>query len=132
MPSPSSVVPQLFEMTVRSRTPLRCTAAMRFSGFPHRPKPPTMTVMPSFRSAIAASADSTSLFMSALHQHRHRLAAADAQRGDAAAIAAILHGVQQRHEDARARGTDGVAEAHRAAAHVHVPRVEADELVVRE
>jgi hypothetical protein len=36
-PSPRSVVPQLLEMSVRFFTPFFSSAAMRFSGFPHRP-----------------------------------------------------------------------------------------------
>src|SRR5512140_3102062 len=62
-PRPSSVVPQLLEMISRSRTPLRWTAAMRFSGFPHNPKPPTIRVVPSGISATAASALVQTLFM---------------------------------------------------------------------
>ena len=59
-----------------------------------------------------------------LHRKRRRLAAADAQRRDAAPRAARLHRRQQRDENPRPRGADGVAE--RAGAAVHV------DLVVRQ
>ena len=38
-PRPQSSTPQLFETTVRSWTPRRTRAAIRFSGIPQRPKP---------------------------------------------------------------------------------------------
>ena len=41
--------------------PLRRMAAIRFSGMPHRPKPPAISVAPSKRSAIASSALATVL-----------------------------------------------------------------------
>src|SRR3546814_5457050 len=54
-PKPSA--PQLFEMIVRSLTPLASRPAIRCSGLPERPKPPDMIVMPSKRTpASAASA----------------------------------------------------------------------------
>src|SRR5215475_5479190 len=61
MPKPST--PALLETMVRSFVPLRWTAAMRFSGIPHRPKPPIRTVMPSFRLAMAASGEEMRLSM---------------------------------------------------------------------
>src|SRR5262249_40218966 len=61
MPKPST--PALFETIVRFFAPLRCTAAMRFSGMPHRPKPPIRTVMPSLRLAMAASGEEMRLSM---------------------------------------------------------------------
>src|SRR6056297_614720 len=48
----------------------------------------------------------------------HCLAAADAQRGDAAPAAAFAERVQQRDEDARARGADGMAQGAGAAVDV--------------
>src|SRR5512133_2094649 len=134
-PRPRSVVPQLFETSVRSFTRFRCSAAMRFSGFPHRPNPETMIVAPSGMSATAASAEATSLSIRgllALHHERHGLPAADAERGEAALLAEILHRVEQRHEDPRPGGADRVTERDGAAPHVHVLPVEAQELVVRE
>jgi hypothetical protein len=41
---------------VRSLTPLSRMAAIRFSGMPHRPKPPAAMVMPSKSSPSRASA----------------------------------------------------------------------------
>ena len=48
-------LPALFETSVRSRTPRSTTPRISASGFPERPKPPTMIVMPS-RSGSSASA----------------------------------------------------------------------------
>src|SRR5215469_1855235 len=99
MPSPRSVVPQLLEMMVRFCTPLRWRAAIRFSGFPQRPKPPLITTAPFWTSRIASSAVGTTLFIAllSLHHHRDAFAAADAQRGDAAPLVQVLHRVEQRH-----------------------------------
>src|SRR5256885_6415158 len=62
-PSPLPSMPQLLEMTVRSRVPRRWIAWIRFSGMPHRPKPPAIRVAPSARSATASSAEATVLSM---------------------------------------------------------------------
>src|SRR5579863_2957569 len=61
-PSPKLFTPALLLMTVMFFVPLRRTASMRFSGMPQRPKPPTMIVEPSGRSAMAASALGKTLF----------------------------------------------------------------------
>src|SRR4051812_24334461 len=61
MPRPQSSTPQLFEMQVRSLTPRRCSAAIRFSGIPQSPNPPTTSVAPSATSATASSAEGTTL-----------------------------------------------------------------------
>jgi len=48
----------LFEIAVRPFTPESRSAAISASGMPHRPKPPTAMVWPSFTtpaSALAAS-----------------------------------------------------------------------------
>jgi hypothetical protein len=42
------------------------------------------------------------------YRNRRRFAAADAEAGDAAFAALFLQGVEQRYDDARAAGTDGV------------------------
>ena len=57
------MVPQLLLITVRFFTPLRWIAAIRFSGFPHRPNPPDMITAPSCMSRMASSALPTTLFM---------------------------------------------------------------------
>ena len=44
---PKSATPALFETTVRFFVPARRTAAIRFSGMPHSPKPPIRIVAPS-------------------------------------------------------------------------------------
>ncbi len=44
---PKSSTPALLPMIVRSVTPLATTAAMRFSGIPHRPNPPAAIRIPS-------------------------------------------------------------------------------------
>ena len=59
--------------------------------------------------AGADHADASSM-LDELHAERDRLAAADAERRDAAPLAAILQRVQQRHQHARARAADRVAE----------------------
>src|SRR5215475_9036565 len=101
-------------MSVRFFTPFLPSAAMRFSGFPHRPNPPDITVAPSGMSATAASALATTLFMSspgsALDHQGNALAAADAERGDTALLAGVLQRLEQRHQHAGARGADGVSE----------------------
>src|SRR5450755_1545815 len=63
MPIPRPSTPALLLMVVRFLTPLRTSARIRFSGFPHRPKPPTIMVAPSNTSWIASSAFATTLFI---------------------------------------------------------------------
>src|SRR4051812_14294985 len=53
-PRPNPSTPALFEITVRSRAPLSRSARIRFSGMPHRPKPPDITDMPSRVSPASA------------------------------------------------------------------------------
>src|SRR4029450_1518177 len=50
-------------MTVRPRDPLSCSAAIRFSGRPHRPNPQTMIDAPSGMSRTASAASFTTLFI---------------------------------------------------------------------
>src|SRR5713101_1240246 len=52
------------------------------------------------------------------------VAAAEAQCGDAALQVAALQFIEQRDQDARAAGADGMAERHRAAVDVHLFRIE--------
>src|SRR2546423_410443 len=47
--------PALLPTMVRPFTPLSCSAAMRFSGIPHNPKPPAAIVMFSWRSPSSAA-----------------------------------------------------------------------------
>src|SRR5580700_3907299 len=54
-PMPKLSIPALLLTMVKSFTPLRRTAAMRFSGMPQRPKPPIRMVAPSWRFSMAAS-----------------------------------------------------------------------------
>src|SRR5688572_22433534 len=56
-------MPALLLMIVRSFVPRRCSAAIRCSGMPHRPKPPIMMDAPSWITATASSADANTLFM---------------------------------------------------------------------
>src|SRR5712691_1143625 len=60
MPKPST--PMLLLIVCNPFTPLRTSAAIRFSGTPHSPKPPSMIVQPSLISATALSALATTLF----------------------------------------------------------------------
>src|SRR6266550_1194225 len=63
MPTPNSSTPGLLLMMVRLRVPRACSALMRFSGRPQRPKPPHMIVAPSGISATASAALCRTLFM---------------------------------------------------------------------
>ena len=60
-PSPKSSTPALLLTQVRSRVPRAAMAAMRCSGRPHRPKPPTVSVAPWGMSATAAAAEGKTL-----------------------------------------------------------------------
>ena len=60
---PKSSTPALLLMTVRSFVPRARSAAMRFSGMPHRPKPPIMMDAPSGMRATASSALDSTLFI---------------------------------------------------------------------
>src|SRR2546426_439837 len=60
---PKSSTPALLLTTVRFFVPLRRTAAMRFSGMPHKPKPPMRMVAPSVSFSMAASAEAMRLSM---------------------------------------------------------------------
>src|SRR6185295_19024265 len=59
-------------MIVRSRVPRSCSALMRFSGSPHKPNPPHITVAPSGMSATASSALLNTLSMSVIILHQLR------------------------------------------------------------
>src|SRR6185503_10054738 len=54
-PMPKSSTPALLPTMVRPLTPLSTSAWMRFSGMPHRPKPPAAIVMLSRRSPCSAA-----------------------------------------------------------------------------
>src|SRR6266852_5061457 len=60
-PTPKPSTPALLLMVVRFLTPFWARARIRFSGFPHKPNPPTMMVAPSNTSWIASSALATTL-----------------------------------------------------------------------
>src|SRR5678815_1743004 len=70
IPTPKSSTPGLLLMTVRLRVPRACSALMRFSGRPHRPKPPHMMVAPSGMSATPSAALEITLFMSVIILHQ--------------------------------------------------------------
>lgn len=63
-PRPNLSVPQLFETTVRSLTPVLRIASMVVAGMPLRPKPPARILSPSLRpeAVTAAAAESYTLF----------------------------------------------------------------------
>src|SRR5262245_37845168 len=67
-------MPALFETIVKFFVPLRSTAAIRFSGIPHSPKPPIRIVIPSLRFSMALSAEMMRLSM-AVYCVRSRVAA---------------------------------------------------------
>src|SRR6185369_3293409 len=62
----------------------------------------------------------------ALDDHRDALPSADAERRKAERHVALLHRVQQRHEDARAAGTDRMTERDRAAVDVDLGGFDAE------
>src|SRR5262245_57179218 len=70
IPTPKSSTPGLLLMTVRLRVPRACSALIRFSGRPHRPKPPHMMVAPSGMRATASAALAITLFMSVIILHQ--------------------------------------------------------------
>src|SRR5437588_2827701 len=67
MPNPST--PALLLMVVRFLTPFFTKARIRFSGFPHSPKPPTMMLAPSGMSWTASSALRSEEHTSELQSH---------------------------------------------------------------
>lgn len=55
-------IPALLETTVSSLEPFFRTAAIKFSGMPHKPNPPTSNLEPSGMSATASSMDANTFF----------------------------------------------------------------------
>src|SRR6185312_16200856 len=55
----------------------------------------------------------------------NRVAAAEAERGEAAVHVAVLHGIEKRRQHARAARADRMAERDGAAVHIHVVPVPA-------
>ena len=78
---------------------------------------------------VAASA-SGACSCDALHRQRHGVAAAQAERGEAGLLAALLQRVEQRDQHARARGADRVPERDRAAVDVDAVPVPAERVAV--
>src|SRR5450830_234989 len=135
MPRPQSSTPQLFETHVSPETSLSASAAMRFSGIPQRPNPPTTSVAPdgtswtAFAAASRGEVPRTTLSIIEPIQERfdddgRGFAAADADRGEAVLLLAGSKGVHERRHDARPRRTDRMTEGHGPAVHVHLVRVE--------
>ena len=60
-PTPKPSTPALLETTVSPETLLAASAASNVSGMPHRPKPPTSSVLPSRTPARASAADEHTL-----------------------------------------------------------------------
>src|ERR1041385_7856261 len=69
---PKSSTPAVLLMTVRFFVARACSAAMRVSGMPHRPKPPIMMVAPSGIRATASDAPASTLFI-ASHSNKMTL-----------------------------------------------------------
>src|ERR1700676_4375178 len=79
------------------------------------------------KASVPAPKSRTSLddrWLIPFHGKRHGIAAAKAKSGDAALQVAALQFVKQRHEYARATGTDGMAERHRPPVRVLLFRIE--------
>src|SRR6266850_18563 len=72
IPTPKSSTPGLLLMIVRLRVPRACSARIRFSGRPQRPKPPHMIDAPSGICATASSALANTLCMSVIILHQLR------------------------------------------------------------
>src|SRR5512146_1055878 len=62
-PTPNPSTPALLLTVVRFLVPFLTRARIRFSGLPHRPKPPIMMLAPSDISRTASSALATTLFI---------------------------------------------------------------------
>src|SRR5690606_10187764 len=60
MPMPLPCTPVSLAISVKSRTPLRASSAMRFRGAPQVRKPPIITVLPSLTFATASGTDKIS------------------------------------------------------------------------
>src|SRR5687768_9368511 len=73
--------------------------------------------LPSFAKKISRPKDA---LVGPLDGQRDGVAAAEAQGGEAGSGPAILHGVQQRRQHARAARSDRVSERYRPAVHVDV------------
>jgi hypothetical protein len=63
MPRPNPSTPALFDIQVSPVTSLSARAAMQFSGIPHKPKPPSMSVIWLSIPLIASRALLTTLFI---------------------------------------------------------------------
>src|ERR1700677_4614332 len=74
-PRPKPSTPMLLEMVCSPFTPRRTRAAMEFSGMPHSPKPPSITVAPGGISATAVSAVGKTLFIAKRVYPLHHLKA---------------------------------------------------------
>src|SRR5687768_8727721 len=85
--------------------------------------------LPSRAKKIARPKDA---LVGPLDGQRDGVAAAEAKRRETGPGPAILHGVQQRRQHARAARADGVSERDRAAVHVHAVPFPAEALPVRE
>src|SRR5688572_188506 len=70
--------------------------------------------------------------LSSFDRQSYSIAAAEAERGDAAFEIPLLQGIDQRGQDARAAGADRVAERDGAAIDVHSGRVDPELLDHRE
>src|ERR1700742_4178090 len=77
-PIPQPSTPTLLAIVCSPVTFRRTSAAIRFSGTPHIPKPPTMMLEPSAISATAASEFATTLFTG--HQYSDGYGQADADK----------------------------------------------------
>src|SRR6185503_8163056 len=110
MPTPKSSTPGLLLMIVRLWVPRACSARMRFSGRPQRPKPPHITEAPSCTSATASSALCNTLFMSViiLHQLRAPLRRGREDRLDGLAAPQVAAQLREPLDQAVERALDGV------------------------
>src|SRR5262245_26711951 len=95
-PRPKSSTPALLETMVRFLAFDSTRAVIRFSGIPHRPKPPARRVIPSLRPAFlsAALALETTLFNELSLRPGGRLGSHGA-RMRRAPVADVLHGIRR-------------------------------------
>src|ERR1039457_3553011 len=130
MPRPQSSTPQLFETHVSPVTSLAASAAMRFSGIPQRPNPPTTRVAPdetswtAFAAASRGEAPRTTWsiigpILERFDDDGRRVAPRDADRGEPDLLLGGAEGWEERRREARARRADRMAKGHGPAIRVH-------------
>src|SRR5258708_7730562 len=92
-----------------------------------RKKPPAASCVGSLRSGALSSTPN-----SHLHRHRHRPTAAQPQRRQSSATAPPAQFVDQRGQDARAAGADGMAQRNRSTVYVYARPIPVEFFTIRQ